>query len=412
MPEKTKFDVNKVKKDFPILSRKVGKNELVYLDSAATSQKPKQVIDAITDYYENHNSNVHRGIYMLSEEATDMYEGAREKIAKFICANSSSEIIFTKGVTESINRIAFSFLAQYVKEGDEIIVVESDHHSNIVPWQIVAENTGAKLTVIPVDNNGELDLNVFKTRLTAKVKFIAISHASNVLGTIFPVKEVCKLARKMGIIVSVDGAQGIPHLSVDVNSLGCDFYSFSGHKMLGPMGIGVLWGKKEILEKMLPYEYGGGMIRTVHFDKSTWDDIPQRFEAGTPNVEGAVGLAAAVDYLEALGMENIRSYEETLTEYVLAELAKIPDLKVLGPLDAKKRCGLVAFVISGIHSHDVASVLSDIGISVRSGQHCTMPLHNKLGISSSTRASFYIYNDKKDVDSLVIGIKKAIKLLK
>ncbi|MBI2414863.1 cysteine desulfurase [candidate division WWE3 bacterium] len=402
---------NKIKEDFPILNRTFGKNKIVYLDSAATYQKPRQVIGAISNYYENYNSNVHRGIYTLSEEATNLYKTAREKVATFIGATNSSEIIFTKGVTESLNRIAFSFLAQYVTKGDEIIVVEADHHSNIVPWQIVAEKTGAKLVVLPVDANGEIDLKIVKRLLSDKVKFIALSHTSNVLGTIFPVKEICKLARKMGILVSVDGAQAVPHLQVDVSSLGCDFYSFSGHKMLGPMGIGVLWAKKELLEKMLPYEYGGGMIKTVDFKESTWDDIPSRFEAGTPNVEGAVGLAAAISYLEEIGMANIQAHEEELTAYALTELAKISKLSILGPLDAKKRCGLVSFVIAGIHSHDIASVLSDLGICVRSGQHCTMPLHVKLCISSSTRASFYIYNDKKDVNLLIDGIKKAKEIL-
>uniref|UniRef100_A0A7C4TKK6 Cysteine desulfurase n=1 Tax=candidate division WWE3 bacterium TaxID=2053526 RepID=A0A7C4TKK6_UNCKA len=405
------FDPKTIKKDFPILKKKIGKYQLTYLDNAATSQKPIQVIEAIGNYYKFYNANVHRGIHTLSEEATDMYEGAREKVASFIGAKSPAEIIFTKGITESLNRVAFSFLTQYISQDDEVIVVDADHHSNIVPWQLVTKSLGAKLKVLTVDKNGELNVKDFKAQLTDKTKFIAISHISNVLGTIFPVKEMCSIARKIGIIVSVDGAQAVPHMPVNVESLGCDFYSFSGHKMLAPMGTGVLWGRKEILEKMLPYEFGGGMIKKVDFQESTWGEIPQRFEAGTPNVEGAIGLATAIDYLESLGMEQVYAHEKKLTEYALIKLQEIPDIDILGPLDADKRCGLISFVIKGIHPHDLAAVLNNFGIAVRSGQHCTMPLHNKLGISSSTRVSFYVYNTIEDIDLLVKSINKARRIL-
>lgn len=408
------FNADKIKKDFPILNDDKFNRGLVYLDNAATSQKPKQVIDAVSDYYSHHNANVHRGIYELSERATSMYEGARAKVAQFIDAKHSEEIIFTKGVTESINRVAFCYVLQHVKAGDVILAVESDHHSNLIPWQQVAEKTGATLEVLQTDENGQLPLELIKEKLNrakGKVKIVAISHASNVLGTVFPVKEICKLAKDAGAIVSVDGAQAVPHMQVNVESLGCDFYSFSGHKMLGPTGIGVLWGRKELLQEMIPYEYGGGMIGEVKTHSATWGEIPQRFEAGTPNIEGAVGLAAAIDYLSAIGMENVREHEIELTTYALEKLGEIEGIMILGPSDAKKRTGLVSFTIKGAHPHDIAAILSEKGIAVRSGQHCTMPLHDRLGISASIRASFYIYNTKEDIDKLVYELKEAKKLL-
>ncbi len=408
------FDANKIKKDFPILNDAKFNEGLVYLDNAATSQKPQQVVDAVSDYYSHHNANVHRGIYELSERATNMYEDSRAKVAQFIGAKHPEEITFTKGVTESINRVAFCWTMQHVKAGDVILAMESDHHSNLIPWQQVAERTGAKLEVLQVDEKGEISLEQIKQKLdefTGKVKVVAISHASNVLGTIFPVKEICKLAKEAGAIVSVDGAQAIPHMKVNVESLGCDFYSFSGHKMLAPTGIGVLWGRKELLQEMIPYEYGGGMIGEVKTHTSTWGEIPQRFEAGTPNIEGAVGLSVAIDYLEEIGMENVRKHEIELTTYALEKLGEIEGLTILGPADAEKRSGLVSFVVKGIHPHDIAAILSQKRIAVRSGQHCTMPLHDRLGISASVRASFYIYNTKEDIDKLVYEIKEARKLL-
>ncbi|OGC47312.1 hypothetical protein A2886_01755 [candidate division WWE3 bacterium RIFCSPHIGHO2_01_FULL_42_13] len=408
------FDANKIKKDFPILNDPKFNEGLVYLDNAATSQKPQQVINAVSDYYSHHNANVHRGIYELSERATNMYEDSRAKVAKFISAKHPEEIIFTKGVTESINRVAFCWVIQHVKAGDMIMAMESDHHSNLIPWQQVAERTGAKLEVLQVDEKGEISLEQIKQKfdeLAGKIKIVAISHASNVLGTIFPVKEICKLAKEAGAVVSVDGAQAIPHMKVNVESLGCDFYSFSGHKMLAPTGIGVLWERKELLQEMIPYEYGGGMIGEVKTHTSTWGEIPQRFEAGTPNIEGAVGLSAAIDYLEGIGMENVRKHEIELTTYALEKLGEIEGLTILGPQEAEKRSGLVSFIIKKIHPHDIAAILSQKGIAVRSGQHCTMPLHDRLGISASVRASFYIYNTKEDVDKLIHELKEAKKLL-
>lgn len=404
------FDPNKIKNDFPIFKRKINGNDLVYLDNAATSQKPKQVVDAVSDYYLSHNANVHRGVHTLSEEATNMYEDARQKVADFIGAKFG-EIVFTTGSTGSLNRVAFGWGFENLTEKDTIVFVEVDHHSNIVPWQIVSERTGAKLKSIGVTINGEIDLKELDALLDSSVKILAVSHASNVLGTIFPIAEICKIAKKYGTLVSVDGAQGIPHFKIDVKKLGCDFYSFSGHKMLGPMGIGVLWAKKELLEKMTPCEYGGGMIKQVHLDKSTWASIPQRFEAGTPGVAGAVGLASAIDYLENLGMDNIVEHEKELTKYALEELSKLEGVHILGPKDPSKRTALFSMVFDGMHPHDVATILNLEGIAVRSGQHCAMPLHESLDISSSTRASFYVYNTKDDVDALVKGIKKAKEVL-
>lgn len=405
------FDVNKVKSDFPILRKKVAGKDLVYLDSAATSQKPQVVIDAISNFYTSHNANAHRGIHTLSENATDMYENARRKVSKFIGASTEQEVIFTKGVTESLNMIAFGWAEPKLSEGDVILVLNAEHHSNLVPWQVVAKRTGAKLDLLEVNENGELPLSIVKEKLTKDVRIVAVSHASNVLGTIFPIKKICKLAKEVGAVVVVDGAQGVPHLKVNVQSLGCDFYSFSSHKMLGPMGVGVLWGRKDLLKELVPFLYGGGMIDEVFDRDATWGKIPYRFEAGTQNVGGVVGLTAAIDYLEKIGMDKIRKHEVKLADYALNELQKIKGLTVLGPLESEKRTGLVSFYIKGIHSHDVAAVLSERGIAVRSGHHCTMPLHAGLGISSSIRASFYLYNDMSDLDKLVSAVKEARKLL-
>lgn len=405
------LNVEKIKKDFPILSREINGKPLAYLDNAATSQKPSSVIKAITDYYENHNANVHRGIHALSEEATQMYEDSRKNVARFIGADSQEEVIFTKGCTESLNRVAFEWAFENLKEGDIILTTDMEHHSNLIPWQRVTERTGAKLKVLPTDSNGDVSLSVFEKEITPEVKLVAVTHASNVLGTILPVKKICNLAKKVGAVVVVDGAQAAPHLRVNVAGLGCDFYCFSGHKMLGPTGIGVLWGKRELLEKLEPYEYGGGMIKQVEVKKSTWADLPEKFEAGTPNIAGAIGLSAAVDYLNKVGMENIQKHEEELNKYALNKLSEVPDLTVLGGKDPTMRTGLVSFTVKGIHGHDVAAVLNSEGVAVRSGHHCAQILHKKLGISSSTRASYYLYNDKEDIDRLVAGIKKAKRIL-
>lgn len=405
------LDVQKIKKDFPIFLRQVEGNELVYLDSAATSQKPQAVVDAVSDFYTKHNANVHRGIYTLSEEATQLYEDAREKVARFIGAGSPSEITFTKGTTESINRINYEWGVENIKKGDVILTTQAEHHSNLIPWQILSQITGAKLEFVEVDQEGNIDWNQFKEKITEKVKLVAIFHASNVLGTVAPVKEICRLAKKAGAVVLVDGAQAIPHFSVNVRELGCDFYAFSGHKMLGPMGIGVLWAKKEHLDKMEPYEYGGGMVETATFMKSSWACPPEKFEAGTPNVSGAVGLAAAIDYLEGVGMENISKYEADLVNYAFEKLGRVKGLKIFGPKKGENRCGLVSFSLEKIHPHDVSAVLSSCGVAVRAGQHCAMPLHERLGVIATTRASFYLYNTKEDIDALVEGIEKAMKML-
>lgn len=405
------IDVNKVKKDFPILEREIDGNQLVYLDNAATSQKPKQVVEAISDYYFKHNSNVHRGIHTLSEEATKLYEDSRIKIAKFIGADHPLEVVFTSGTTESLNMVAHGWALGNLKKGDVILVTDAEHHSNLLPWQEVAKRTGAAIEVIEVSEEGMLSLDSVKEKLNKKVKLIAIAHSSNVLGTIFPIKDICKLARKVGAKIVVDGAQAVPHFQVNVQSLGCDFYAFSAHKMLGPMGIGVLWSKKELLDEMNPYKFGGGMISEVYLDRASWADVPEKFEAGTPNVAGAVGLASAVGYLEEIGMENVRKHEIEIVGYVLRELFKEKGVVVYGPKSAESKTGIISFSIDGIHPHDLASVLDSHGIAVRSGQHCAMPLHEKLGVASTTRASFYLYNSREDVDKLIDGISKAREIL-
>jgi cysteine desulfurase / selenocysteine lyase len=407
-----------MKKDFPILSRKVNGKPLIYLDNSATTQKPTQVIEAISNFYKNNNANVHRGIHTLSEESTQMYEDARSTVAKFINA-CPEEVIFTKGTSESLNRVAFTWAKQNLKKGDVILVSRAEHHSNLVPWQVVAKETGAKLEYLELNESGELTPEEVKGKVTNKVKVVAVAHASNVLGTIFPVKEICKIVRSQGAKgarVCVDGAQAAPHLKVNVKSLDCDFYSFSAHKMLGPTGIGVLWAKKELLEEMNPYEYGGGMIHEVGDEDSSWAQIPEKFEAGTPNIAGAIGFAAAVNYLSAIGvgaagMDAVQKHEVELNSYAIRKLEEIKGLEILGPKNSQKRAGLVAFTVKGIHAHDVASVLDTEGVAVRAGHHCAMPFHTKLKISASVRASFYIYNTKEDIDALSAGVEKAIKIL-
>ncbi len=405
-----------IKSDCPILKREAKNHPLVYLDNAATSQKPRQVIEAIADYYANHNANVHRGLHTLSEEATEMYEDARRVVAGFIGATDLSEVIFTTGTTESLNRVAFTWALFNLQEGDSILLTDIEHHSNLIPWQIVAKQTGAKLEYIEIgsDDTGNIILEKFKDKLSSlsgKVKLVCFSQASNVLGTILPVKEISKAAHAVGALVCIDGAQAVPHIPVNVQSLDCDFYAFSGHKMLGPTGIGVLWARKNLLESMEPFIYGGGMIDVVTLNDSTWAVLPEKLEAGTPHIAGAIGLSRAVKYLRNLDMKNIREHEVIMNTYALNKLSTIEGLKILGPADAQERTGLIAFSVDGIHSHDLAAVLDTVGVAVRSGHHCCMPLHKKLNISSSTRASFYIYNNTDDIDRLVEGIQKAIKIL-
>lgn len=407
------LDPQKIKKDFPILSREINGHPLVYLDNAATSQKPKQVIDAVSNYYLNNNANVHRGLHTLSEEASDMYENARIKVAGFIGAKPR-EVAFTKGTTESINRVVVEWGKKKFKKGDVVLITEAEHHSNLVPWQILTKMTNAVLDVVELDEEGEITAEAIKEKIEKhgeKLKLVSVLHASNVLGTILPVKKICTWAHEVGAVVSVDGAQAAPHFPVNVESLGCDFYSFSGHKMLAPMGIGVLWVTGSILDDLEPYEYGGGMIDQVSLKESTWADPPVKFEAGTPNVSGAIGLASAVDYLNEIGMANIQKHEIELNKYSLEKLGEFDDIKILGTKDPTQRTGLVSFVLGNIHPHDVAAVLNAEGIAVRSGHHCAMPLHKKLGIAATTRASYYLYNSKEDLDKLVSSLKKAVKIL-
>lgn len=406
------FDVSKIRQDFPILKRKINGKPLVYLDNAATTQKPQAVIDALVDYYSNHNANIHRGIHTLAEEATAMYEKAREKIAKFIGAQSTQEIVFVRNATEAINLIAYSWGRAFLKKGDEIILSESEHHSNLIPWQLVAKEKGVKLRFIPINEDGYLDLDEYKKLLSKKTKFVSVVHISNVLGTINPVKEIGDMAHEAGALFVIDGAQSVPRMPIKVEDLECDFLAVSAHKMLGPTGIGFLYGKKHLLEKMPPFLGGGDMIREVYLDHSLWNGLPYKFEAGTPNIEGAIGLGAAVDYLSALGMENVFEHEKMLTSYALRCLSNLGYLSIYGPKSTKNKTGVVSFTIKGIHPHDVAQVLDKEGIAIRSGFHCAMPLHQKLKIPATCRASFYIYNTKEEIDKLVEGLDKAIKLFK
>lgn len=390
------------KQDFPIFKRKINGKPLVYLDSASTSQKPQVVIDAIVDVYKKHNANIHRGIYTISEEATKLFEDTREKVAKFINAKDSSEVVFTHNTTEALNLIAYG-LRQKLKKDDAILISEMEHHSNIVPWQRVAKEKGARLLFMGIDNQGILRWPNFEE--IKNLKIVSLTHVSNVLGTINPIEKIIKQIRHLPIII-IDGAQSVPHLPVDVQKLGCDFMAFSGHKMLAPTGVGVLWGRKKLLEEMEPLLVGSHMIKEVTKKESTWNDLPWKFEPGTAAIEAVVGLGAAIDYLKRIGMERIREHEKKLMVYGLERMGKINGLTIYGPKDIDKRGGVISFNIDGVHSHDVAQILSDEGICIRSGHHCAMPLHQRLGIQASCRASFYLYNDKEDIDRLIKGIKR------
>lgn len=414
--------VEDVRVDFPILSRKIHGKPLVYLDNAATSQKPVQVIDAISDYYKNHNANVHRGVHKLSEEATEAFEAARKKIANFVNAGDSRQIIFVRNATEAINLVAYSWGRKNIKKGDEILLTQMEHHSNLVPWQILAKEVGAKLRFIPINERGELRVERAELRkyLTANTKLAAFTHVSNVLGTINSVKNIIREFKTLNsnLITLIDGAQAVPHMPVSIQSIDPDFYVFTGHKMLGPTGIGVLYAKKEILEEMEPFLGGGEMILEVDWEKSSWNYFPWKFEAGTPDVAGAIGFAAAIDYLSAFGMKNVREHEKELTDYCLQRLARVKNLVVYGPKDSEKRGGVVSFNIIdetgslAIHPHDLASILDVEGIAIRSGHHCTQPLMKVLGIPAAARVSFYIYNTKEEVDKLIPAIEKAKKIFK
>ncbi len=394
-----------IKKDFPIFRRKIKGKPLVYLDSAATSQKPKKVIDAIVEFYKNYNANIHRSIHTLGEEATLAYENAREAVAEFINAEPE-EIIFVRNTTEGLNVAAFG-LRNIIKKGDVILTTEMEHHSNLIPWQQVCKLRKAKLDFIGFDSEGYLKMEEFERKIE-DAKVVAVTQASNVLGTINPIKEIVKQARKTETIVVVDGAQSVPHMPVDVQELDVDMLAFSAHKMLGPTGIGVLYGKKELLEKMEPILYGSEMIKEVSFTDATWNKIPYKFEYGTPHIAGAVGFRAAIEYLQEIGMKNIRRHDERITRYALKKLSKL--VNIIGPKKAEDRSGLIAFTMDEIHPHDIATVLNEEGIAIRSGHHCAMPLHKKLGLAASARASFYLYNTKKDIDLLAEALEKVKKV--
>lgn len=402
------LDVGRVRADFPILRRTVHGKPLVYLDSAATSQKPQAVIEAVSDYFARYNANVHRAIYELGEEATRAYEAAREKVAEFIHARSPNEVVFTKSTTESINAIAYGWgLKGPMKPGDGIVSTVMEHHSNHIPWFFLQDHKGAKLRWVDIDERGELRMEQYKEVLSPRTRVVTVTMCSNVLGTINPVKEICKMAHEVGAIAVVDAAQSVPHMPVDVQAIGCDFLAFSGHKMLGPTGIGVLYGTAERLEAMEPFLGGGEMIREVHLGSAKWNDVPYKFEGGTPNMAGAIGLGAAVDYLSRLGMDRVRAHEVELTEYALERLGELQGITMYGPRDLRRRGGVVSFTMADIHPHDLASILDVEGVAIRSGHHCAQPLMERLDVAATARASFYVYNEPGDVDRLVAGLRKA-----
>ncbi|BBU38540.1 cysteine desulfurase [Aeribacillus pallidus] len=397
------MDIKEIRKQFPILSQKVNGRDLVYLDNAATSQKPNVVIDAITKYYREYNSNVHRGVHTLGTKATDAYEGSRERVRQFINAKSVQEIIFTRGTTTGLNMVAQSYGRANLNEGDEIVITYMEHHANLIPWQQVAKETGATLKYIPLKEDGTISLSDVRNTITANTKIVSIALVSNVLGTINPVKEIGEIAHQNGAVLVVDAAQGAPHMKIDVQDLNCDFLAFSGHKMCAPTGIGVLYGKKELLENMEPVETGGEMIDFVGLYESTWKELPWKFEAGTPIIAGAVGLAAAIDFLEEIGLENIFNHEHRLAQYALEQCSNIEGMTIYGP---KERAGLVTFNLEGIHPHDVATVLDAEGIAIRAGHHCAQPLMKCLEVSATARASFYLYNTEKEIDLFIRAIQK------
>ncbi len=402
------WDVTRVRRDFPILATQAHGKPLVYLDNGATSQKPHAVIDAVSHYYESGNANVHRGVYALSESATAAYEGTRAKVARFLNAREDREIIYVRGTTEAINLVASSFGRLKVKAGDEILVSAMEHHSNIVPWQILAEQTGAGLKVIPMNERGELRLDEYQKLLTPKARIVAVAHISNSLGTINPIKEMVKLAHAKGVPVLVDGAQGAPHVVVDVQDLDCDFYTVSGHKMFGPTGVGVLYGKAAHLEAMPPYQGGGDMIRSVTFAKTTYAPIPAKFEAGTPDIGGVVGLGAAVDYLGALDRDTAAAYEQDLLEYATKQLGTVPGLRIVGT--AAHKASVISFVLDGIHAHDVGTIVDQAGVAIRTGHHCTQPVMEFFEVPATARASFAFYNTRAEVDILVEALKGVRKV--
>ena len=402
------FDVARIREDFPILKQTVNGKPLVYLDNAATSQKPQVVLDALTRYYTTENSNVHRGVHTLSQMATDDYEAARSKVQRFINAEDEREIIFVRGTTEGINLVAQSFGRQNVHEGDEIVVSAMEHHSNIVPWQMLCEEAGAKLRVIPINDAGELLLDEYEKLLNPRTKLVSIVHVSNALGTINPVKKIVEIAHARGVPVLLDGAQAVPHCPVDVRDLDCDFYAFSGHKLYGPTGIGVLYGKAERLEAMPPYQGGGEMIKSVTFEKTIYNTLPNKFEAGTPNIAGSIGLGAAIDYVTDLGLDRIGAYERGLLEYGTELLSSFSNVRMIGT--AKEKSGILSFVMDGVHPHDIGTILDAEGIAVRAGHHCAQPVMQRFGLSATARASLAFYNTKEEIDALIEGIDRVAEV--
>ncbi len=404
------FDVKNVRKDFPILQKKINGKQLVYFDNAATSQNPVQVIDRLSKYYREENSNIHRGVHTLSNISTEEYERSRNMIRNYINASDSREIIFTRGTTEGINLVAQSFLYDKLNENDEIIITAMEHHSNIVPWQILCERKGARLRILPMNEKGELLADEMEKMINEQTKFIAITHMSNALGTINPVKELVNTAHKHGIKVLVDGAQSIPHKKIDVRDIDCDFFVFSGHKVYGPTGIGVLYGKEEVLEEMTPYQSGGDMIKTVTFEKTTYNDLPYKFEAGTPNIAGVIGLGEAINYINSIGIKNIEEHEAKLYQYAVSEMKKFPEIRFIG--EAEKRSGVISFVIDGIHPHDVGTILDLEGVAIRTGHHCAQPVMDFFGIPATARVSFACYNTKDEIDIFIRAIRKLYEVFK
>ncbi|MCL6100639.1 MAG: cysteine desulfurase [Bacteroidetes bacterium] len=406
---KRKFNVEEIRNDFPILKRSVNGKPLVYLDNAATSQKPRAVIDALEHYYTFDNANIHRGLYFLSELATDQYETARLKVKEFINAMSASEIIFVRGTTEAINLVATTLkTAKFFEDGDEVIVTNMEHHANIVPWQLMNGNTRVHLKVIPINDAGELDIDAYEKLFGKKTKLVSVVHISNALGTINPVKKIIEIAHSHNVPVLIDGAQAIPHFKIDVQELDADFYAFSGHKVYGPTGIGVLYGKTEFLEMMPPYQGGGDMIRTVTFEHTTFDDIPRKFEAGTPNIAGGIGLGAAIDYLNQFDRNEMIDHEKDILNYATEELLKINGLRIIGT--AKEKASVISFVIEGIHPYDIGTIIDTDGIAIRTGHHCTQPVMQRFNVPATARASFAFYNTIEEVDKLVLGLQKVKKM--
>ena len=412
--QSTESSFENIRKDFPILTRTVRDNKpLVYLDNASTTQKPNQVIDAITDYYRNHNANIHRAVYALAEESTEAYETARDKIANFVNVKNRQELIFVRGTTEAINLVAYAWGRPHINEGDIIVTTEYEHHSNIVPWQLLTQEKRAKLEYIGMNDDGELNLDdLDKYLATGKVKLVTFSLMSNVLGTITDAEKIIAKCKAAGVLTLIDGAQAVPHMKVNLDTLGCDFFAFSGHKMLAPTGIGILWVRKSVLQTMSPFHGGGDMIREVHKYETTWNDLPYKFEAGTPNIADVIGFGAAIDYLTKIGMDNVRQHEIELTTYAMEKFAKIPGLQIYGTKDIAKRGGVISFNFADVHPHDVADIIDKEGISLRSGHHCAQVLMERLNVAATSRASFYIYNTKADVDALINSLNIVAKVFK